>query len=288
MKIGFIGLGIMGSRMAANLQRSGHDLVIYNRSRDKAVALLDSGATWAETPAAVAQQVDIVITMLGDPTAVETLALGTDGFLAALPAGGLWADCSTVNPSFSRKMASHAHQRGVRFLDAPVTGSKNQAGNAELTFIVGGVADDLEAIRPAFEAMGQRIVHVGGQGMGTSLKLVLNLQLGIAMAAFAEGMALGRNMGIAEELLLNVLISSPVVAPFLAGKRERFEREDYDDPDFPLGLMLKDIHLATVSAYETQTSAVMAAAAKALFTMAVADRENFDFSALFDVLNPPV
>lgn len=282
MKIGFIGLGIMGSRMAANLQKAGYDLVINNRSREKATTLIDGGATWAETPAAVAQQVELLITMLGDPTAVEALALGTDGFLPALPAGALWADCSTVNPSFSQEMATRAQPYGVRFLDAPVTGSKNQAASAELTFIVGGASDDLDEIRPLFGAMGQRIVHVGGHGMGTSLKLVLNLQLGIAMAAFAEGVALGQSMGISEELLLNVLIGSPVTAPFLAGKRDRFMTEDYTDPDFPLGLMLKDIHLATVSAYETKTGAIMAAAAKALFTLAANDSGDLDFSALFD------
>jgi len=135
MKTGFIGLGTMGSRMAANLQKQGHSLVVHNRTRAKAEPLLAGGAKWADSPAALAAQVDIVFTMLAYPDAVEEAALGKDGFLPHLEAGRMWVDCSTVNPSFSKKMAVEAKARGIRFLGAPVTGSKGPAAEAKLIFL---------------------------------------------------------------------------------------------------------------------------------------------------------
>ena len=137
-RVGFIGLGAMGSRMAGNLQRSGCDLVVYNRTRDKAASLVSKGASWADTPAAVAEQAEIVFTMLAHPAAVEEAALGQDGFLYRLQPQALWVDCSTVNPSFSREMASEAQARKMRFLDAPVAGSREPAARGELVFFVGG------------------------------------------------------------------------------------------------------------------------------------------------------
>src|SRR6266481_2830246 len=141
MKIGFIGLGIMGSRMAANLQKRGHSLVVFNRTREKAEQLLSQGAAWAESPAAVASQVEVIFTMLAHPEAVEEAALGKEGFLSRLAPGQLWIDCSTVNPSFSRKMAAEAHP--IRFLGAPVTGSKTEAALGKLVFWIGGDLADL-------------------------------------------------------------------------------------------------------------------------------------------------
>src|ERR1700682_5788967 len=148
MKIGFIGLGIMGSRMAANLQKHGHDLVLFNRTRAKAQPLIDNGATFAESPAKLAEQVDILFTMLAHPDAVEQAALARNGFLDHLKPNSLWVDCSSVNPSFSKKMATGAAAREIRFLDAPVTGSAPVAKEAKLAFWVGGDASDLEVVRP--------------------------------------------------------------------------------------------------------------------------------------------
>src|SRR5437016_3687257 len=134
MRIGFIGLGIMGSRMAGNLQKCGHSLVVYNRTREKAEPLLSQGAAWAGSLTALAPQAEIVFTMLAHPEAVEEAALGKHGFLSHLAPGRMWIDCSTVNPSFSRKMAAQAQEHGLRFLGAPVTGSKEQAASAKLNF----------------------------------------------------------------------------------------------------------------------------------------------------------
>lgn len=281
MKFGFIGLGIMGSRMAANAQAAGHELVVHNRTQSKADDLVANGALWAETPAAVAKEVDVLITMLAHPEAVEATALGEDGFLQALPANALWIDCSTVNPSFSRRMAQAAAAHNVRFLDAPVAGSKNQAANAELIFIVGGESEDLDKARPLLETMGRAINHVGAHGMGTSLKVVVNMLLATAMATFAEGMALGESLGLPQEMLLNILVGGPVVAPFVAGKQTKLATGDYD-PEFPLQWMHKDLQMASITAYETGVALPLANASKELYQMAVQNGlGDADFSAIY-------
>jgi 3-hydroxyisobutyrate dehydrogenase-like beta-hydroxyacid dehydrogenase len=223
MKVGFIGLGTMGSRMATNLQKHGYSLVVSNRTREKAESLLATGAKFADSPAALAAQVDILFTMLAHPDAVEEAAFGRDGFLPHLESGRIWVDSSTVNPSFSRKMAAAAEPRGVRFLDAPVTGSKPAAAQAKLIFWVGGAAADLETCRPLLQRMGSKIVYCGPAGMGTSLKMVMNQLLGTQLAAFAEALVLGQSLGLSREVLFDALFNGPAVAPFIAIKRDRLE-----------------------------------------------------------------
>jgi 3-hydroxyisobutyrate dehydrogenase/glyoxylate/succinic semialdehyde reductase len=285
MKIGFIGLGIMGSRMAANLQKKRHSLVLFNRTREKAGPLIAEGAKWADSPAALALQVEVIFTMLAHPDAVEEAALGEDGFLRYPQPGQMWIDCSTVNPSFSRKMAAEAKARGVGFLGAPVTGSKGQAEVAKLTFWVGGEKGDLETYRPLLESMGNRIVHCGGPGMGVSLKMVMNQLLGTTMAAFAEGLVLGQSLGLSREVLFEALLGGPAAAPFLALKRERIENGNYEPADFPLRWLQKDLHLAAVSAYETGAAMPLTNAAKELYRLAIRDgRGSEDFSAIYDYL----
>src|SRR6266581_980413 len=288
MKIGFIGLGIMGSRMAANLQKHGHSLVVFNRTREKAEPLVAAGAKWADSPAALALQVEVIFTMLAHPDAVEEAALGEDGFLRYPQSGQIWVDSSTVNPSFSRKMAAEAKARGVGFLGAPVTGSKGQAELAKLTFWVGGETTDLEKCRPLFECMGNRIIHCGGPGTGASLKMVMNQLLGTTMAAFAEGLVLGESLGLSREVLFEALLGGPAAAPFLALKRERIENGNYEPADFPLRWLQKDLHLAAVSAYETGAAMPLTNAAKELYCLAIRDgRGNEDFSAIYDYLAHP-
>ena len=225
MKIGFIGLGIMGSRMAANLQKHGYSLVVFNRTRAKAQPLLGPCGTFSDSPAKLAEQVDVLFTMLAHPDAVEQAALRANGFLNYLRPNALWVDCSSVNPSFSKKMAAAAAARQIRFVDAPVTGSAPTAAAAKLTFWVGAEAADLEKIRPLLLCMGNKIVHTGGHGTGTSMKMVINLLLGTGMAAFAEAMALGEGLGISGKMLFDSLLGMPAVAPFLASKREKIERK---------------------------------------------------------------
>ena len=285
MKIGFIGLGIMGSRMAANLQASGYELIVHNRTASKADDLIAGGAVWADSPAAVAQQVDLLFTMLATPESVSKMALGPDGFLDHLPAGALWVDCSTVNPSFSRAMAEQAAARQVRLVDVPVAGTKAPAASGDLLFVAGGSGDDLEACRPYFDIMGRQTFHVGEQGMGVSMKMVLNMLLGVSMLAFAEAMALGQSMGLESEQLLETLIGSAVVAPFVAGKRPNIESGAYE-ADFPLRWMQKDLQLAATSAYENGVAMPMENAAKETYALAIRQGlGDMDFSAIYQFIN---
>ncbi len=286
MKIGFIGLGIMGSRMAANLQKKGYELAVYNRTRQKADPLIANGAVWAPTPADVAKQATIIITMLSKPDAVaETALLGKYGFLNHLAANSLWIDCSTVNPSFSRLMASEAGQRKVRFIDAPVSGTKGPAEQGQLLFFVGGEKTDVEEARPIFEAMGKAVFHAGGHGMGTSMKMVNNVILAQAMVAFSEAMVLGESLGISKEQLLNTILNSPVVAPFLAFKRTKIEEGKFD-AEFPLQWMHKDLQLAAETAYETGVAMPLTNAAKEIYALAVKNGlGGQDFSAVYKVLS---
>ena len=284
MKTGFIGLGIMGSRMAANLQRQGYSLVLFNRTRAKAEPLLGPCGTFADSPATLAKQVDVLFTMLPHPDAVQQAALGDSGFLDHLPPNAVWIDCSSVNPSFSKKMAAEAARRGVHFVDAPVTGSAVPAAEAKLVFWVGAESADLEAIRSLLLCMGNKIVHVGGHGMGTAMKVVVNLLVGNAMAAFAEGMALGEGLGISRNVLFDSLLGSPAVAPFLASKREKIESGIYQ-AEFPLRWQQKDLHLAAVSAFESGVAMPVTNAAKELYRLAMMEGHALeDFSAIYKYL----
>jgi len=282
MKIGFIGLGIMGSRMAANLQKHGYSLVVFNRTREKAQPLMNQGATFADSPAKLAEQVDVLFTMLAHPDAVEQAALGANGFLGYLKSNSLWVDCSSVNPSFSKKMAAAAAAGQIRFIDAPVTGSAPVAADGKLTFWVGGNAVDVEAIRPLLLCMGSKIVYVGGPGMGTSMKMVINLLLGTGMAAFAEAMELGQGLGLSQKVLFDSLLSTPTVAPFLALKREKIEGGNYE-AEFPLRWMQKDMQLASVSAYETGVALPVTNVTKEIYRLAMrGGHETKDFSAIYE------
>jgi len=286
MKIGVVGLGIMGSGMALNLLKKGHDVFIYNRSRHKADALIAKGAKWADSPAEIAKQVSVVITMLSKPDVVIEMALHKErGFLDRLGTNTLWIDCSTVNPSFSKRMASEAQRRKVKFLDAPVTGSKGAAQEGQLGFFVGGDKADLDEARPIFEAMGKTIIHVGGHGMGASMKIVNNMMVAQAMVAYAEGLVLGLSLGMPKDFLFNAISNSTVFPPVLTAKRVKIETEKFD-PDFHLKWMHKDLQLATETAYETGVAMPAANVVKEIFALAIRDGlGEQDVSAVFKVLS---
>src|SRR5437588_11773427 len=285
MKIGFIGLGIMGSRMATNLQKHGCSLVMFNRSRAKAEPLVGPCGTFSDSAAKVADQVDILFTMLAKPDAVEEMALRANGFLNYLRPNAVWVDCSSVNPSFSKKMAAAAKTRQIHFVDAPVTGSAEVAADGKLVFWVGAEDGDLETIRSLLLCMGTKIVHVGGHGMGTSLKMVINLLMGNAMAAFAEGMALGEGLGISRKVLFDSLLGMPVIAPFLASKREKIESGNYE-AEFPLRWLQKDMHLASVSAFESDVAMPQTNVTKEIYRLAMREgHDTEDFSAIYEYLS---
>src|SRR5436305_4920748 len=181
-------------------------------------------------------------------------------------------------------MAADAARREVHFVDAPVTGSALPAAEAKLVFWVGADPADLETIRPLLLCMGNKIVHAGGHGMGTSMKMVVNLLLGTGMAAFAEAMALGEGLGISRKMLFHSLHGTPEVAPFLALKREKIESGNYE-AEFPLRWMQKDMHLASVSAYESGVAMPVTNASKELYRFAMIEGHAIqDFSAIYKYL----
>ncbi|AMM50093.1 hypothetical protein TH61_01360 [Rufibacter sp. DG15C] len=286
MKIGFIGLGIMGSRMAANLQKAGHELVVYNRTANKADELVAQGAHLAKSPEEVGQQCRLVLTMLSTPEAVEEVAIGPDGFLKALPGNSLWVDCSTVNPSFTARMAQVALKMGHRFVDAPVSGSLLPAQNGQLIFLVGGEVRDVEEIRPLLDVMGKDVTHVGGHSQGASMKMTVNMLMGTIMAGFAEALRLGTSLGISEEMLCQTILGGPAAAPFLKLKEQKLHTKDFS-PEFPLEWMHKDLHLASVTAYEQGVALPALQTVKELYAQAKQDGyADQDFSSIYGFLQP--
>ena len=278
MKIGFIGLGIMGSRMAANLQKAGHEMIVFNRSVDKAVPLTKAGAVLASGPAQVAAQTDIVFTMLSTPHVVRETA---ELLLPALAKGKLWVDCSTVNPSFSREMAELANTQGIRFVDAPVAGSKAPAANGELMFLAGAQEADIPEALPLFDIMGKKTLFLGKAGNGANVKMLINLMLAQSMATFAEAIALGKGMGLEEAQLLNILTATPVVSPVMALLKERLLAGNYE-VNFPLKWIHKDINLALTTARELGVSMASLEQTEQLYGTALeADLGDLDFSAIY-------
>lgn len=274
----------MGSRMAANLASSGISLTVYNRSTDKAEALKDQGATVTQTLVEAGTDADVVITMLSTPEVVQAVATGADGFLPAMKKGAIWVDCTTVNPSFSLETAQMAADHGIRFLDAPVAGTKPHAQNAELVFFVGGEEDVLKEVSPLLDLMGKKTVHVGDAGKGSSLKMLVNGMLAQSMLMFSESVVLGEKMGLGRDFLLNFLPNLVVSAPFTKVKSEMIRKKDYE-VQFPLEWMHKDLHLLSQTAYEHQHPLYLANLTKERFAQAIqSGLGRQDFAAIHEVV----
>jgi 3-hydroxyisobutyrate dehydrogenase/glyoxylate/succinic semialdehyde reductase len=222
--------------------------------------------------------------MLSTPEAVKQTATGENGFLKPLNPGSIWVDCSTVNPSFSRRMAEISLINEVRFIDAPVAGSKKPAEDGNLIFLVGGESSDIENCRPFFSAMGRQVIHVGQQGMGSALKMMANLMLGTTMLAFSEAVALGQALGVSDEILFETFTKLAVIPPYIEAKSEKIKNGQYD-PDFPLQWMLKDLSLASLSAIETETALPLNDIAKDVYRLASNQGlKEQDFSAVFQMI----
>ncbi len=279
MNITFIGLGIMGQHMAHNLLSSGHSLTVYNRSKAPVEALAQQGARAAGSFAEAVAAADVVFTMLANPEAVAAVML--DDALAHLRAGALWVDCSTVDPAFARRCAAAAQDQGLRYLDAPVAGTKPTAAEGKLTFFVGGAAEDLAQVRPLLAYMGPKVLHIGSQGQGAAFKMLVNSLLAQAMLAFSEAVHLGTALGLDRAFLLDTLPQLLVAAPFLQAKAERMGQDEYE-AQFPLELMHKDLHLVSCCGYESGQPLPLANLAKEFYAQAEAaglGRE--DFAAIF-------
>lgn len=267
MKITFIGLGIMGSRMAANLLKNGVDLTVYNRSSNPMDTLIAQGAKGADSLQAAVVEADIVFSMLSTPEVVKSCFFGPSGALTKMQPNAIWVDCTTVNPSFSLEAAAEAKANGVRFLDAPVAGTKPQAAAASLAFFVGGETGDLAEVKTYLDYMGAKVMHAGTTSKGAAFKMLVNIMLAQSMLVFSEATLLGEKLGFDQGFLLNTLPNLVVSAPFTKFKAEMV-REDNYEVQFPLEWMHKDLHLAAVTAYEVNQPIYLANVTKELFAEA--------------------
>ena len=240
-KIAFLGLGMMGSRMATRLLEAGHELTVWNRTSARAAPLARLGATAASRPAEAAAGVEFVITMLATPDALEQVVFGDDGLAQGLHAGQLLIDMSTVGPGADASVADRLPQ-GVRVVDAPVRGSIAEASAGRLHVFVGADDADFARVSPVLAVFGA-VRHTGGAGSGQAMKLVANLALGASMVVLGEALALGASLALPKELVMDVLSESPIGAA-VAAKRANIESGRYD-PAFALRLAEKDLKLVT-------------------------------------------
>jgi 3-hydroxyisobutyrate dehydrogenase len=243
-KLAVLGLGTMGRAMAATAVRSGIPTVVWNRDLDVARRVADQGAEVAGSVAEAAEKADVVITMVTDAQAVASIAIDL-GMLAALPAGAVWAQMSTIGVEGTARMHSMVEQQrpDVIFLDAPVSGSKVPAEQGNLTIFASGSERARPAAEPVFAAMGRRTLWLGEVGAGTRMKLVNNALLAFSAEGLANSLALAHQLGLETRTVLEAFDGGPLVSPWMAGKLPRLERGDYS-AEFPLALALKDVHLA--------------------------------------------
>lgn len=243
-RIGFVGLGIMGSRMAANLRGAGYELTVYNRTRERAEAwAAERGGTVVATPAEVGAASDVVITMVVDGAQVQEVLLGEQGVAQGAAPGTLCVDMSTIAPGDSRRIAAALSERRVAFVDAPVTGSSPRAEDGTLTIMAGGTTKDFQRARPLFEVMGELIVHVGEEvGQGEMVKLINNAVAAANAHTLAQALVVGRGTGVDLDALVQVMGAGSGGSAMLALKAEPMREHDYSTL-FKLEHMLKDVRL---------------------------------------------
>ena len=282
-KIGFVGLGRMGGAMALRLLGAGYPVAGTARTREHAEPLLANGLQWRETPRAVAEAADVVLTSIPDDDALEAIASGPDGILAGLAPQAIWLEMSTVSPRASRALAPRVRERGARILDAPVSGSVPQVRLGTLTIMVGGDEDAYARVEAILRDLGTP-THVGANGQGLVLKLAINISLAVQMLAFAEGLVLAQRSGIDRELALQVMVDSAIGSPMLKARAASI----YQLPDeawFDLDFLHKDIDLALATGGELHVPLPTAARAEEILT--VAHELGFggrDLAAFFAVL----
>jgi 3-hydroxyisobutyrate dehydrogenase-like beta-hydroxyacid dehydrogenase len=275
MRVAFLGLGIMGGAMAANLAKAGHEVTVWNRTPGKQI----EGARTANTPAEAAQGAEVVWLCVSDTAAVENVLFGENGVEQSLTEGMIIADSSTISPSATRRFAERVARRGVQYVDSPVTGSKAGAEGGTLLFIIGGDEQAIEKLKPLYAAMGKKMFRMGETGKGQSAKLVMNLQIALIYEGFAEALTLGAKLGVDAETLMPLvqasMVRSGVVeykAPFVLGR-------DFT-ANFPLRLMSKDIRLALDAAKEARVKLPGLETVEEIYEMAIEDgHADLDYAA---------
>jgi 3-hydroxyisobutyrate dehydrogenase-like beta-hydroxyacid dehydrogenase len=277
--IGFIGLGLIGRPMAKNLVKAGYQVVVWNRTRGKCEEFASLGAKVAASAREAAATADVLFTVVSDPPALESILWG-EGALEALRRGSVLVDSSTVSPALARRVAAACRDRGVEFLDAPITGGTWGAEKGELVFMVGGEAATLTRVEPVFGAMGKKWFHLGPHGAGQTIKLAMNLLLALEVQALAEALALVAGAGIPPENLIGVMQASMARAAVLDVKAPMILKQDYT-PSFPLRLMHKDLGLALDLANQVGIPLPACAAAREVYSAVKgAAREDLDYSAV--------
>ncbi|MBI5656132.1 MAG: NAD(P)-dependent oxidoreductase [Geobacter sp.] len=281
MNIGFVGLGIMGSAMAANLLKAGYQLTVWNRSPEKCEPLVASGAKAVTTPRQVAETSDIVCAMMATPQAVMAVRDGADGILAGMAPGKGYLDFSTIDLETSKETARLARERGALFLEAPVAGSRKPAEDATLTIMAAGDRALFDTALPVMEAMGKKILFLGEVGNAARMKLANNLIMGGMMASLAEGMALAARSGLDLSQLLEVLDSGAMSNPMFRLKGPAIAANAEFPPAFPLKHMQKDLRLALRLAEEVCQPLFVAATVNELYKGALASGlGDSDFAAV--------
>ena len=287
LPVGFIGLGLMGRPMAANLLKAGYDVTVWNRTGSRADELVAQGAKRATTPRAVAAASEVVFTIVSDPPALESVLWGDDGVFTGLRRGSVLVDSSTVSPALERRAAAAAAAQGAEFLEAPVTGGTWGAEKGELVFMVGGEAATLARVEPVLGAMGKKWFHLGPHGAGQTVKLAMNLLLALEVEAFAEALALVTRAGLAGEKLFEVMQTSMGRSGLLDIKGPMMLKREYK-PSFPLRLMHKDMGLALDLANQLGVPLPSAASTReVLSAVKGATKEDVDFSALASFWQKP-
>lgn len=279
VKLGFIGLGNMGSRIARRLLNAGYQLSAYDLDRSKGSAMTSDGAIVANSIAELSQSADVILSCLTNDEAVENAYYADAGVLAHVPPGTLVFEMSTVLPKTSRQLYQRAAEHGVQVLDVAISGSTPAAEQGTLILLVGGDEELFEAAQPVFRAISARSFYMGPAGAGTTMKLVVNTLLGVGMQAIAEAIPLGEKAGIERNRLLEVLSQTAVIAPAHAGKLARVAHQDYS-PQFPLRLMNKDFRLILEKAKLLNVQMPATIAAFRVNSMEWADHPDADFSAV--------
>lgn len=279
-RIGFLGLGVMGSRMARRLIDAGYPLTVYNHTQEKTREFQKAGASVALTPADAARASDIVISMLSTDDAVREVYRGEHGVFEGAHEGLLALEMSTITPEVARALAETGERVHVIVLDAPVSGSTPQAESGDLAIFVGGDHDAFERCRPVLQVLGKHIFYIGPSGTGKMMKVVVNTLLGLGVQAVAEALALGEKAGLKRDMLIEVLGNTSVVSPSQKAKLLQNAGPDSYMPTFPLSLMSKDYALMLEEAYRL---AVPMPATAAAHQIALIDRDEIggeDFSVV--------
>jgi 3-hydroxyisobutyrate dehydrogenase-like beta-hydroxyacid dehydrogenase len=248
-KVGFMGLGIMGSAMAANILKAGYPLTIYNRTVAKADPLARLGAQVAANPKALAREAEIIIAMVTGPEALYELLFGPDGAAEVFGPEQVFINMSSVSPSFTLELGKELAPRAIRFVDAPVSGTKKPAEEGTLVILAGGNRQRVQDLEPLFLTMGKKVIYCGGVGRGSMMKMFINLLLGLMMEGFAEAINFGRLGGLDLEAMLEVVASGAMNAPMFQVKAPNLRDRNYPAA-FPLKHLAKDAKFVLDTAYE--------------------------------------